>query len=197
MSDKKSTISVSNKVKTRDVARNLKKPESTIRKYGQDLEKHGYSFTKDANGTRYFSSEDEAAMLEYIRFREETGMSVDLAANAVVRRRQEPIDELSPSNTKGFTEIKAIDMQQVIQQLSALSEQLPTKQQVSYITETVEKIVNQNTELSKIIQDKEKTNEDLNQKLNKSVDIINSFEEKLEKIEEKLDKKKKLFGIFG
>lgn len=194
-SDEKPDISIGNRVKTKDIAKNLKKPESTLRKYSQDLEKHGYKFTKDSNGTRFFTPEDEAAMLEYIRYREEMTMSVDLAAKAVVTRRDQAIPDLSPSNTNGSTDLSVPNMRQVMRQLS----DLPSKEQFNYLIESVEKVMDLYGEEKKKNIDTEKENEllkeqlkDSNEKLSTAVDVILRVENKIDKLETK--EKKGLFG---
>lgn len=194
--DSKPDISNSNRIKTTDVARNLKKPASTIRKYSQDLEKHGYIFTKDPNGTRFFSDEDQLAMLEYIRYREEMNMGVDLAAKAVVTYRDKSVGDSPSSSTKGSTDVSVPDMRQVMQQLS----DLPTKEQFSYLIESVEKVMDLYGEEKKKNIDIEQENKilkeqlnDSNEKLSTAVDVIQRVESKIDKLEKTKEKK----GLFG
>lgn len=195
-SNEEPDISIGNRVKTKDIARNLKKPESTIRKYSQDLEKNGYKFTKDPNGTRFFNPQDEAAMLEYIRYREEMNMSVHLAARSVVTRREQATSDLSPDNTKPSTDISVPNIQQVIQHLS----ELPSKEQFNYLIESVEKVMDLYGEEKKKNIDTEKENEILkeqlkssNEKLSTAVDVILRVENKIDNLEKTKEKK----GLFG
>ena len=198
--DSKPDISNSNRIKTTDVARNLKKPASTIRKYSQDLEKHGYIFTKDPNGTRFFSDEDQLAMLEYIRYREEMNMGVDLAAKAVVTYRGQSPDDLSSSSTKASTDLSIPDMRQVMQQLS----DLPSKEQFNYLIESVEKVMDLYGEEKKKNIDIEEENlmlkkqlKDSNEKLSTAVDVIQRVESKIDNLESTKEKKglfRKWFG---
>ncbi|MGN5653921.1 hypothetical protein [Bacillus sp. Brlt_9] len=202
-SDNQSDISVHNRVKTKDIAKNLKKPESTIRKYSQDLEKHGYQFTKDPNGARYFAPEDEAAMLEYIRFREEVKMSVDLAARAVVQRRIEATSNLSPDNTNVSDGIQATDTQQAIRYISEQIANLPSKEQINYLMDTTEKIFEQNIEIHKIYQEREKDKDKLIEEMQKQLqkereeskqqmlDLYQKMESKIDSIS---NEKKGFFG---
>jgi DNA-binding transcriptional MerR regulator len=63
--------------------------ESTIRKHFNYLQKAGYQFEKEQNGTRVFREKDVNAIKELLLVKNKTGVSLTMAASVVVSRTED------------------------------------------------------------------------------------------------------------
>ncbi|MEK4504311.1 MULTISPECIES: DUF3967 domain-containing protein [unclassified Bacillus (in: firmicutes)] len=68
----------------KDIALLLEVKESTLRKYFQTLEAHGYIFLKNDRGHRAFFDKDVVALRQYVDLVQKNKMSMDSAAKVVL-----------------------------------------------------------------------------------------------------------------
>lgn len=68
----------------KDIALLLEVKESTLRKYCQTLETHGYIFLKNDRGHRAFFDKDVVTLRQYVDLVQKNKMSMDSAAKVVV-----------------------------------------------------------------------------------------------------------------
>ncbi|MGE6370968.1 MerR family transcriptional regulator [Planococcus kocurii] len=66
-----------------DIATVLKIKPSTLRKYSLLLEQSGYLFKKNAQGHRWYSDTDLAALRKFITLKDSSGMNLEDSADAV------------------------------------------------------------------------------------------------------------------
>jgi DNA-binding transcriptional MerR regulator len=178
-------------LKTQDIAENLGIAESTVRKYCQVLEEKGYQFRRDETGTRIYTDHDQVALLELIKLRKEAKMALDVAADIVVTRRVRKISDVSPTQSvqplknQGFS---MQNMEQLTHEIRYIKENLVSREQVNYLIQTVEKVLDTNTELLRKLNESEKQKEEiekenrvLKQKLDVAVEILQRLDEKKEK----------------
>ena len=186
-------------VRTKELSENLGIGESTVRKYANQLTKHGYQFRQDEQGGRLFTRRDEVAMLELIKVKNKAEVSLDMAAKIVATRRKEEIMDVAPAQDVQPASDKDSSLEEIknlAHEMRYMLENVPTKQQVGYIVDAVEKVLDGNVklaqemdELKKDKLDKEKENAILKEKLDTAVDL-------LQRIDERDSKRKGIFRKF-
>lgn len=85
---------------SREIASILQIAESTLRKWCQVLESHGYRFIRDDQERRAFTDHDAIAMRHFKDLTKDKGVSLEIAAKAVVERfNRTAIQVIAPSDT--------------------------------------------------------------------------------------------------
>lgn len=170
-------------LKTSDIAKHLDIAESTVRKYAQVLERQGYQFRKDPTIGRIYTSIDELAINELIKLRKDAKIGLDMAAEIVATRRSNenknisPIQTVQPLKEQDFL---AKDIKSLVHDMQYIKENQVSKNQINYVVETVEKVLDTNKNLKR-------ENEILKDKL----DIMLETQQKMYEIMDKAQKEKK------
>lgn len=170
-------------LKTTDIAKHLDIAESTVRKYAQVLERQGYHFRKDPTIGRIYTSIDELAINELIKLRKEAKIGLDMAAEIVATRRSNenknisPIQTVQPLKEQDFL---TKDIKSLVHDMQYIKENQVSKNQINYVVETVEKVLDTNKNLKR-------ENEILKDKL----DIMLETQQKMYEIMDKAQKEKK------
>lgn len=170
-------------LKTTDIAKHLDIAESTVRKYAQVLERQGYQFRKDPTLGRIYTSIDELAINELIKLRKDAKIGLDMAAEIVATRRSNenknisPIQTVQPLKEQDFL---TKDIKSLVHDMQYIKENQVSKNQINYVVETVEKVLDTNKNLKR-------ENEILKDKL----DIMLETQQKMYEIMDKAQKEKK------
>ena len=170
-------------LKTTDIAKHLDIAESTVRKYAQVLERQGYQFRKDPTLGRIYTSIDELAINELIKLRKDAKIGLDMAAEIVATRRSNenknisPIQTVQPLKEQDFL---TKDIKSLVHDMQYIKENQVSKNQINYVVETVEKVLDTNKNLKR-------ENEILKDKL----DIMLETQKKMYEIMDKAQKEKK------
>jgi len=189
-------------LKTRDISRNLGIGESTVRKYAQYLEDKGYSFRKDETGGRVFRPEDELAIQELKRLREEGKLGLEMAATIVTTRRNPenknvaPIQSVQPATEQEFS-IKSIDdvmhifrhakeemASAINEEISVVRKELPTvvREEVKQVAQYFERLLEEKEkEKKEAIKKRDEENKKLNEKVDQLIEIVQKLEEQQNK----------------
>lgn len=175
-------------VKTTDIAKNLSIGESTVRKYAQLLEDKGYIFRRDLNGARIYTAADEVAINELKRLSKEGKMGVEMAAVLVATRRKDENPNVAATQDVQVLLNNDTAMQNItsmMHDIRYMKENAVTKDQVNFLVQSVEKVLDSNTELMRKLdesnkhkEDAEKENAILKEKLDTAVEILQRLEEK-------------------
>ncbi|MGF7536550.1 hypothetical protein AAGG74_23325 [Bacillus mexicanus] len=175
-------------IKTTDISKNLGIGESTVRKYAQLLEDKGYIFRRDLNGARIYTTADEVAINELKRLSKEGKMGVEMAAALVATRRKDEnpnVAALQDVQVLQFNNNVIQDINNVMHDVRYMKENAVTKDQFNFLVQSVEKVLDSNTELMRKLdesnkhkEDAEKENAILKEKLDTAVEILQRLEEK-------------------
>lgn len=82
---------------TKEICEIIGVKPSTVRKYAGELEKAGYSVSKSASGHREFSDEDATVFRHMKALCDQSGMTLELAANVVVSRHGRAHESVAPA----------------------------------------------------------------------------------------------------
>lgn len=77
----------------------------TVRKYAAALEKAGYSVSKSASGHREYTEVDATVFRQLKALCEQSGMTLELAANVVVSRNQRASESVAPAVIEGESKV--------------------------------------------------------------------------------------------
>ncbi|MGG0369803.1 hypothetical protein [Priestia endophytica] len=185
-------------LKTRDISRNIGIGESTVRKYAQYLEDKGYSFRKDEAGGRIFRPEDELAIQELKKLREEGKIGLEMAAAMVTTRRNEknknvsPIQSMQPSSNKDsslnnidniihvFRHTKEEMAITINEEISVIRKELPlvVREEVKQITQHFEQLLeDKEKEKEEAMKNKDEENKKLSEKVDQLIEVVQRLEE--------------------
>lgn len=201
-------------LKTQDIASNLGIAESTVRKYCQHLAEKGYDFRRDETGSRIYTDHDQVALLELMKLRKEGKVGLDVSAEIVATRRKNrrgtangkvsPTQNVQPAENKDFQNHQQVVVMQNITELMHdirhIKENVVSKEQVNYLVQSVEKVLDSNTELLHKLNESEKQKEKVQKENQILKEKIDTSVEVTQKIYEMLDEDRnkgflaKLFG---
>lgn len=189
-------------LRTQDIAKNLDIAESTVRKYCQHLAEKGYDFRRDETGARVYTDHDQVALLELMKLRKEGKVGLDVAADIVATRRKNrkgtanvnvsPTRDVQTRENQGSQneqqDIALQNITELMQDIRYIKENVVSKEQVKYLVQSVEKVLDTNSELLGRLNDSQKRNEDiekenvvLKEKLDTAVEILQRLDDKQEK----------------
>ena len=141
----------------KDIALLLEVKESTLRKYFQTLEAHGYIFLKNDRGHRAFFDKDVVALRQYVDLVQKSKMSMDSAAKVVLAI--DSSDDLSHSdndNNKNLTIMNDKDV--AITNDNDHDKDYVTKEELRDIIEGLTKTIQQQNEyLNKRLEERDRT----------------------------------------
>lgn len=117
-----------------DISALLKIQESTLRKYCLLLEEHGYEFSKNARGQRYYYDKDVITLRKFMTHKD-NGMTLSESAEGVVmwsKGSDQEETSVTLTNTDTYDVIKRYktdmdEMKQVIEQQTEVIQQLADK----------------------------------------------------------------------
>lgn len=164
-------------LKTQDIARNLGIAESTVRKYCQNLAEKGYDFRRDETGARVYTDHDQVSLLELMKLRKEGKVGLDVAAEIVATRRKSQNESKNINNAsvlptqsvhslvnQGSSEFQQdISLQNITEfmhNIRHIKDNLVSKDQLNYLVQSVEKVLDSNSVLLRQLNESEIKKED-------------------------------------
>jgi DNA-binding transcriptional MerR regulator len=163
--------------------------ESTIRKHFNELQKAGYEFEKEINGTRVFREKDVNAIKELLIIKNKTGVSLKMAAAVVVGRTEdsESVHLLTPELFEAAKE--RIEKRMLVEFQSELVNE------IALLKENIEdKIIEENQLLKDELAEMKLKMNETNELLKSLVEKQNEVKEVEVVMEEKTSIWKKFFG---
>jgi DNA-binding transcriptional MerR regulator len=187
---------------TKDIANMVGIADSTVRKYAQALEKAGYKFMKNENGSRIFTSNDISVFREVKNLSKKHAMPVERIAEMIVLDQKQTTRHAAESDT-----LKKIpsdqqnsgDIARYDKRYDALMNQLNKLNMIDDIVKELQELKEINRQLTERVQEQEKfIKESLQKRDRQLMDSLNqALEIRQARIEAAISQKEQPKGFFA